>query len=285
MAKVTKKRGSSGKSGCSAKGVKDLRVWKNQNAQRDRLIKKIKKSCNDLVMLKCSTRFLLVVDTPGNVNNLHMTGSGRWVTWAMNKASKLKEMGKDEAKRLGELAVGKAASQQQKGSRSSPASSSISLDERVRTTYCDPKTSGLSTHRMCKLTSALSRAVRHPSWRTNLPESLESFKGKGIDLGEKVHGTAAIKCDVWALLSTEGWKNVRDIPGFPTTEDSLNQSSNKRFVTFDRLVAMTPSEAKNNLYPTAQWALTGLILMSVRAGDTTIFSPSPGTTKGIMVQN
>jgi len=284
MVKGTKKGGSSGKSGCSVKGAKDLRIWRNKDAQRNRLIKRIKKNCNDLVMLRSSTRFLLVMDTPGKQTNLHVTGSERWVTWFLNKASKLKEMGKDDARRLGELVVGKASSQKKKGARPSPVPPRISLDERVRIAYRDPKGSGLCTQKMCNLTSALSRAVSRSSWRNNLPGNLESFKGMGIDLGEKVHKTTAIKCDVWALLSTEGWKNVRDIPGFPTTEDSLYESRNKQYVTFDRLVAMTASEAKDNLYPSAQWALAGLILKSVRKGSTTIFSPSPGTTTAIMVQ-
>jgi len=286
MVKGTNKRGSSGQSGGSAKGAKDLRIWKNKKAQQNRLIKRIKKSCNDLVMLKSSVRFLLVMDdvtgTPGIHKNLYVTGSKRWYEWAMDRASKLKDMKKDDVSRLGELVVGKASSQKKKGAESSRVPPRISLDERVRIAYSEPKKSGLTTPRMFKLTSALAHAVKLSSWCNKLPGNLESFRGMGIDLGEKVALKEKIQCDAWNLLSTKGWKNVSDIPDFPTTEDSLNK--NKRYVTFDRLVAMTPSDAKNKLYPTAQWAIAGLILESVRPGDTIIFSPSPGTTKCIMVQ-
>lgn len=271
MGKTTKKSGTSGKSGATAKAKK--RIWKNKRVQQDRLIARLKHLASSLTELDCTTRFLLVVDTPGNKNTLYMCGSKAWHKWGTSKAAKLKEKGMNETNR--ELKTGKTASRKHTGARASqdlPAWQAQNLPDMVRDAYKDPKL-GLTTSTMFQLTSAVDKGVERTKWgKNNVPGNLEAFKGKGIDLGDKQEDNKKITVDAFSLVSGGDWKDVKDIPGFPTTRQALEKS--RRFVTFERLIAMTATQAKDHLYPSAQWVLVGLGLMSVRSGSTTTFSLS-----------
>lgn len=193
-----------------------------------------------------------------------------WHKWAALHAAKLKEKGRNEANR--ELESGTAAIQKHKGARASQDLPHGQLPDIVRRAYEEPQR-GVTTAAMCKLASILDRTQRRSRWvePEYFPENLEAFKGKGIDLGER-KGNQKIEVDAWSLVSCKAWEAVEKIPGFPTTAQDLENS--KRYVMFERLMHMSATDAKNHLHPSAQWAIVGLDLMSVRAGSTTTFSLS-----------
>lgn len=257
MSPTQRKSQSSGRSGAKAKALS--KASKRSSAKIDRALRGLKRYAGTLEALQCSTRYLIVIDTPRKENHAYIKGSKAWAEWARKRAVKLALIGR-KGQKGDTTAVTRAIPKGSAGgSGGSRYVSKHSLEDMVRTAE-----GTLSKDALYHLGVAVSKGSQRRQWGNQmpLPDHLVKFRGKGIDLGTKPEGggkMAHIEVDIWELVSCSGWKDVNSFAG-------LFDNQPRRFVTFERFLGMSSTQIKASLFPTAHWALIGLILLGCRPG-------------------